>query len=113
MKEILKLQAEVCKSLANAKRLEIIYALKDGEKGAGELAAELGLAKSNVSQHLAVLRGCGILRSRRDGKNVYYSIASPKLVEACALMRQFMAESLEATKKVFEKAEKKARGKGA
>ncbi|MDP2689948.1 MAG: metalloregulator ArsR/SmtB family transcription factor, partial [Deltaproteobacteria bacterium] len=55
-KEIFELQAEICKTLANPKRLEIISALKDGELSVGDLVERLGITKANVSQHLAVLR---------------------------------------------------------
>ncbi len=53
MKGIFELHAEVCKTLANPKRLESIYALKDGELSAGEIVERLKLPKANVSQHLA------------------------------------------------------------
>ena len=94
MKEVFKLHAEVCKALASAKRLEIIYALKDGEMSAGGIARSLGITKANVSQHLSILRSCGVVRGRRDGVSIYYSISNPKIVKACALMRDVMEEML-------------------
>ncbi len=94
MKELFKLQSEVCKTLANPKRLEIIYALKDGERPAGELVRRLGISKANVSQHLGVLKACGVVRSRREGVNIYYSIANPKIIKACMLMREVLIEQL-------------------
>ncbi|GMR04662.1 MAG: metalloregulator ArsR/SmtB family transcription factor [Thermodesulfobacteriota bacterium] len=89
------MQSEICKTLSNPKRLEIIYVLKDGEKSAGEITAEMGLAKANVSQHLSVLKSCGVVRSRRDGVNIHYSITNPKIVRACALMREVLMEQIE------------------
>ncbi|MBI5598255.1 MAG: winged helix-turn-helix transcriptional regulator [Deltaproteobacteria bacterium] len=94
MKEVFKLHAEVCKTLANAKRLEIIYALRDGERGVDEMTRMLGLKKANVSQHLGVLRAAGVVKTRREGVNVYYRIANPKIIKACAMMREVMMEML-------------------
>ncbi|HEX8949950.1 MAG TPA: metalloregulator ArsR/SmtB family transcription factor, partial [Dissulfurispiraceae bacterium] len=72
----------------------IISALKDGEKTVTELVEILDTPKANVSQHLSVMRLKGILTSRRDGVNIYYSIANPKVVKACALMNEVLAELL-------------------
>ncbi|WP_333653996.1 ArsR/SmtB family transcription factor [Dissulfurispira sp.] len=93
-KSIYELQAEICKILSSPKRIEIISALKDGEKTVAELVDILGTPKANVSQHLAVMRLKGILKSRRDGVNIYYSIANPKVVQACSLMREVLNELL-------------------
>ena len=94
-KKLFELQAEVCKTLGNPKRLEIISALKDGEKTVTDLVDILGVPKANVSQHLALMRSAGVLNNRRDGVNMYYSIASPKVVEACALMREVLTARLQ------------------
>ncbi|MEW6115796.1 MAG: metalloregulator ArsR/SmtB family transcription factor [Nitrospirota bacterium] len=93
-KSIYELQAEVCKVLSSPKRIEIINALKEGEKTVTELVDILGTPKANVSQHLAVMRLKGILKSRRDGVNIYYKIANPKVIDACALMREVLSELL-------------------
>ncbi len=93
-KSLYELQAEICKILASPKRIEIIAALKDGEKTVTELVEILETPKANVSQHLSVMRLKGILKSRRDGVNIYYSIANPKVVKACALMNEVLAELL-------------------
>ena len=93
-KTLFELQSEVCKTLASPKRLEIINALKDGEKTVGELVDILGVPKANVSQHLAVMRHKGILNSRRDGVNIHYCIANAKVVQACVLMREVLTEQM-------------------
>jgi ArsR family transcriptional regulator len=93
-KRLYELQAEVCKTLANPKRLEIITALKEGEKTVSDLVGLLGVPKANVSQHLAVMRSTGVLVNRRDGVNIYYSLASPKVTQACMLMKEVLTERL-------------------
>ena len=91
---IFQLHAEVCKSMANPTRLKILATLQDGEKSVDELAKALGLAKSNVSQHLAVLRHRRIVATRREGLNVFYRCGNPKMLKACALLRQVLMEQL-------------------
>lgn len=93
-KSLYELQAELCKILASPKRIEIIVALKNGEKTVTELVEILETPKANVSQHLSVMRLKGILKSRRDGVNIYYSISNPKVVKACGLMNEVLTELL-------------------
>lgn len=104
MKQVFSMHAEVCKTLANSKRLEIIYALKEGELSVGELVKKLGIPKANISQHLAILRQRRVLVSRREGVNIYYRISNPKIVKACALMREVLTEQLMEEGRVVKKA---------
>lgn len=55
-------------------------ALLDGPKSVGELVLETGLSQPGVSQHLNCLRCCGLVLSRRQGRRVYYRIASPRML---------------------------------
>jgi len=100
---IFEFQADVCKTLANPKRLEIIHALKSGEKSVTELVNVLGIPKANVSQHLSVMRHKGVLKSRKNGVNVYYSISNPKVVKACILMREVMAEQMQEKGEIYKR----------
>ncbi|MEW6409553.1 MAG: metalloregulator ArsR/SmtB family transcription factor [Nitrospirota bacterium] len=93
-KKLYELHAEICKIFANPKRLEILNALREGELTVSDLVEILGTSKANVSQHLALLRGKGILRTRREGLNIYYSVANPKVIQACILMREVLIEQL-------------------
>ncbi len=103
MKEIFRMQARVCKTLASPVRMEIIYALKGGERTVTDLVDATGLTKSNISQHLAVLKNADMVRSRREGVHIFYSIASPKIVEACRLMREVLMEQLSKKKELMDK----------
>ncbi len=105
-KEVFELQAEICKTLANPKRLEIIATLKDGELSVGELVEKLGITKANVSQHLAILRQRKVVTSRRAGVNIYYRINNPKIIEACALMKSVLMEQLEDTERIARRIKK-------
>ena len=86
------LHADVCKTLSHPKRLEILSILTDKEMAAGDIVKKMRVAKANVSQHLALMRNAGILEARRDGVNIYYRVSSPKVIQACDLMRQVLLE---------------------
>ncbi|HEY4705854.1 MAG TPA: metalloregulator ArsR/SmtB family transcription factor [Thermodesulfobacteriota bacterium] len=105
-KEIFEMQAEICKTLANPKRLEIINALKDGELSVGDLVESLGITKANVSQHLAVLRQNRVVNTRRDGVNIFYRINNPKIIEACSLMKSVLLEQLEENERLARRIKK-------
>lgn len=103
MKHIYELHAEVCKTLANAKRIEIINLLRSGEKSVSWMLEKTGLLKANLSQHLSVMRQRGIIRARKEGLNVFYRIANPKIVRACDLIREVLFEHMEERKEAIKK----------
>jgi ArsR family transcriptional regulator len=98
-KSLYEMQAEICKTLTNPKRIEILNTLKTEEKTVTELVNALGASKANVSQHLAVMRHKGILATRRDGVNIYYRVANTKVIDACTLMKEVLFEQHMAKKK--------------
>ena len=93
-KKIYELHAEVCKTLANPKRIEVINLLREGEKSVDELASKMKIRKANLSQHLALMRGKRIVETRREGTRVYYRLVNPKVVKACDIMREVLLEQL-------------------
>jgi ArsR family transcriptional regulator len=71
--------AQLLAALANPRRLIVLCRLSmEGECGVGALAEAVGLSQSALSQHLAVLREQGVVATRRDGLNIYYSIGDPR-----------------------------------
>lgn len=92
--ELTRLQAEFCKGLAHPKRIQVIRALKSGELPVNGLAKETGIAQANLSQHLSILRGIGLLTSRREGTTIYYAISDGRIVEACDLVRDCISDRL-------------------
>jgi len=96
-KKLYEMQAELCKTLSNPKRLEILDILREEKEiSVNRLAERLEIPKANTSQHLAVLRQAGVVTTRKDGINVYYSLRSPKISEACNLTRAILLDKLEA-----------------
>lgn len=96
----LKLQLEelvssMCKALNDAKRLMLLYALRDRPRSVTELCAILDLPQSNASQHLAVLRERGVVITERRGNRVLYSLRYPAVIDAVDILRSVMAEELE------------------
>lgn len=86
--------AEMCKVFSHPKRLELINILRDKEMSVGELSERLVLALSNLSQHLAMMRGRHILTSRKEGNVVYYRITNPRLLEAFDLLREILFDQI-------------------
>ena len=103
MESILKLQADICKIFANDKRLGIIDLLKSREMSNSELMQKTGLNKVTMSQHMNVLKSKGVIVVRRDGVQLYYRIANPKIIQACNLMREVLIEQLQENDKVVSK----------
>ena len=62
------------KALADPTRREILRLLRSGERTAGELASRFDMSKPSVSHHFAVLKAADLIRSRRDGQQIYYAL---------------------------------------
>ena len=99
-KKIFEMHADICKVFTNPKRLEIISLLRDGEKTVNELTELAGVPQANVSQHLTVLRQNDVVTTRRNGANIYYKIANPKILQAFDLMREVLLEKLSENEKL-------------
>ena len=99
---IFELQAEISKILANPLRLAILYILKNGEKTVNELAELAGVSQSNVSQHLALMRQRQIVKTRKSGISVYYSVSSSKISQACDMVREVLLEQLREKQELVE-----------
>jgi DNA-binding transcriptional ArsR family regulator len=68
--------AAMLSALANPKRLLVLCSLVEKERSVGELAELVDLRDAALSQHLAKMRALGLVRTRRDGQTIYYSLAS-------------------------------------
>ncbi len=91
-KERYRIQADFCKAMAHPVRLEVIDLLKTGDMTVQDLVEAVGVAQANLSQHLAVLRGRGVVQSVRKGNNTIYTLVNHKIVDACALIREILTE---------------------
>ena len=101
--ELYSLKAELCKTFADPKRLIIIDELRNGERTVGHLAQVLEIPQAVVSRHLAILRDRGVVKPRREGTNVYYSLSDPKIGEACDLVHQILLYQMKKNKELAER----------
>lgn len=84
--------AEVAKALASGRRAEIVDVLAQGERAVEEVAGEIGQSVANTSHHLRILARAGLARTRRDGTRVYYGLASERVAELWAALRDVASE---------------------
>ena len=68
-------------SLSDGTRLAIVRRLAEGEARVADLVAQLGLAQSTISAHVACLRDCGLVGGRPEGRQVFYFLARPELMD--------------------------------
>lgn len=101
-KIIYEMQAGLCKALSHPLRIEVIDILRDGELCFTDILEKTGGLKSNLSQHLSVMTRSSLLKVRREGQCNYYSLASPKVTEACSLMHELLGEHLKNQKSILD-----------
>lgn len=78
----------VLKTLANEDRLMLLCQLSQGEHCVSELQEELHIPQPTLSQQLGVLRNEGVVNTRREGKNIYYSVADHRTLEILLLLHR-------------------------
>jgi DNA-binding transcriptional ArsR family regulator len=102
--DILQQQADLCSTMANAKRLAILEVLKGGEVSVGQIADVVGSSISTVSQHLRILRDKNVVIARKEGHTVYYRLSNLKIAACCEMVRQVLLEDLIARGRMAEEA---------
>lgn len=80
--------AECLRTLAHPARLRIVQLLLRGRYTVGELAEACGIASHMASEHLRLMQHCGLLRSEREGRRIYYSVAEPHLADLIACVEE-------------------------
>ncbi len=92
---VLGMIADFFKVLSEVSRLQIICALKSGEKNVSQIIEMTGLGQANVSKHLKVLTQAGIVNRTQEGVNVFYAIANPLVFPLCDLVCNSIATQLQ------------------
>ena len=80
------------RSVAEKTRLSILMALREGEKTVNDITVLIGGTQSNISQHLACLKSCGVISRRQEGKYCYYSISGTSMLEFLDMLDVLMGE---------------------
>lgn len=93
--DIAKQHAELCKVLANPKRLRILNLLRDGEQSVTEISERTDIPQPTVSQHLRKMSDRGVVESRDAGVNSYYAITDPRIVDGMVIMREVLIDQIE------------------
>ena len=83
--------ADIAKAMANGRRAELIDVLAQGERHVDELADEIGQSLANTSFHLRTLAEAGLVVTRRDKNRIYYRLASDRVIDVWAAMRDVAA----------------------
>ena len=87
-----ELVARRLKALADCSRLSVLQSLCEGEKSVTELVERTGLAQTNVSKHLRILKAEGFVLARRDRRNVLYRVSGTVHEEICTLICRSIRE---------------------
>ena len=88
-KKRIKLYANKLKAMGNERRLEILFYLYEQEHNVGELEQKINLSQSALSQHLAILRGAEIVKTRRVAQTIYYSLKDKDVSRLLAQIEDF------------------------
>lgn len=89
----LAVRAKFFRGLADSTRLSLLLALRSGEKTVSALSEETGLSQSNVSNHLACLKDCGLVVNRQEWRYVHYRIADEKILALLAVADEVVADN--------------------
>ena len=105
-------KANIFQALAHPTRIAIVEVLRDGELAAGAIIERLGLEQANASQHLAILRAKRIVRSRKEGNQVFYSVRDPLLIEVLDVMRRYFQAHIEEAMAMLKEIDRSDKGNG-
>lgn len=97
-----KLKGEFFKTLGHPARIRVLELLIDGERSVGDLLPEVGLEASHLSQQLGVLRRAGVVSARKQGSEVFYSLASPEIAELLRVARAVLTGILSSQTKLLD-----------
>ncbi|HCW06818.1 MAG TPA: transcriptional regulator [Cytophagales bacterium] len=94
-RSIFEVQADFCKAMGNATRLQILHTLRKGPMIVGDIVRETGLSQSLVSRQLGVLRNVGVLEYQRHGNEMIYQLTDERIGEVCDLVRKVLVVQIQ------------------
>jgi DNA-binding transcriptional ArsR family regulator len=98
MRDIPRLKAEFFKALGHPLRIRVLELLAEHERSVSSLAEEMGVEQPALSQQLGILRRAGFVVARREGVNVIYDLADPRIAELLAVSRQMLLDMVSDTR---------------
>lgn len=90
--QTIDLQAKLFRGLADPSRLSILTALRGGPLTVSDIVRATGLTQSNVSNHLACLRDCGLVANEQAGRYVHYRVSDPRVAQLLVLADELLAD---------------------
>lgn len=97
----LELVAQRFRAMGEPMRLRLLMSLREREHTVTELVEEHATSQANISKHLHVLTGVGLLRRRKEGLNVFYSIADPTIFSMCDMVCGSLKKHLDSQAKLL------------
>ena len=94
-------QAEIAKAISHPLRIAIVDFLKDGDQCVCDIAQHIGSERSNVSRHLSVLVGCGVLQHRKEGLKVIYKLKAPCILDFFSCMTACLKQQAEENERLL------------
>jgi ArsR family transcriptional regulator, virulence genes transcriptional regulator len=92
--KLFETQAELCRAMGSALRLEIMHLLRDKPMSVSDIASATVQPQGTISRNLGILRNAGVVVTQRTGNLVLYQVADIKLLQACDLMRKVLEEKI-------------------
>lgn len=93
-RSIFDVQAEFCRAMGNATRLQILHILRERPMMVSEIVEELELNQSMVSRQLSVLRSVGVVSGERDGNGMRYRLTDETIGDVCDLVRKVLIDQV-------------------
>ena len=102
-----ELHADMCKVFSHPHRLMVLNILRVSEKSVAEIAEALKVPFGTISPHLLMMKRRRVLVSRRDGNQIFYRIANPKILDAFDLIKKILCEHMEKEVQLVHEARRK------
>jgi DNA-binding transcriptional ArsR family regulator len=100
--DLIQIESDFLKAIAQPTRLKILYFLKGGERCACEIIPKMKEDQSNISRHLTHMRDMGILESRKEGVSVYYKIKDKRVFTLLSLVDEMVKSEIKEKAKVVK-----------
>ncbi|MEN8669712.1 MAG: ArsR/SmtB family transcription factor [Ketobacter sp.] len=97
----LEVVAQRFRVLSDPMRLKILHNLREGELTVGGLVELTGASQPNVSKHLSILRGAGLVIRRQEGNQAYFSIGAPFVFDLCDIVCEGIRKEFEQKQSAF------------
>lgn len=100
-RSIFDIQAEFCKAMGNATRLQIIHTLRERPLNVSEIAQKTGFGQTLVSRQLSILRSVGVVNFHRQGTETIYQLTDNDIGELCDLVRKVLSAQMHRQTEAF------------